>query len=114
MAISARAGMGKPVYCPRRHSTGRPRIPPTQASSFTPGAISRQLAMNSNGSMPGTTTTGSGSFFSNALSRWMRPCLPGEMYRPVWSLSWIITRYVPMLIQSESGSLVMTHTPVPR
>ena len=69
--------------------------------------------MNSTGSWPTQTMTGHFSPRSNHLSRWMRPCLPGEMYTFMLFSSCTMPRYVPKFTHPSSGSLVTTRQPVP-
>ena len=92
MTISAWAGIGSPVCRPRTTATGPRFTAPAHSYSFTPSGISRQLARKRIGSIPTIASTGIGSPRAKYLSRWRRPCFPGEMYNPQWDRSWIITR----------------------
>ena len=47
--------------------------------SQTPYGTSLDAIRNDIGSQPTTIATGIGSLRASYLSRWMRPCLPGEM-----------------------------------
>jgi hypothetical protein len=68
-----------PVILPRTTSTGLARSAPTRSHSVTPYGISLHAIRNVSGSPPITIAAGIGSPRAWYLSRWMRPCLPGEM-----------------------------------